>query len=228
MAVWAGARLAWEHSVDLGIRQQNDAADWIKDRQPKTSVWETVPGGGPSAASASTSMWLRPPPPPPPPGRPPDAATEPASSSKRRSVPLAAVPPAANQEYVWQVITGKNKKQKWSDCSEDLAAKLEFADLNKVDSFTHEANVSRNERHRTQVRTRASRPGGHGGRCGLRRAFFCESAGAAAGDMWRVFIASMQNQTVSSAHCCELPMFGFATSQMPHHVSWLFSGFESS
>ena len=90
-----------------------------------------------------------------------------------------------------------------------------------------DANVSRSESHRTQAQTLASQPGGPGGRCGLRRAFFSESAGPAAGDMWRVLLASMQNQTVSSAHCCELPMFGFATSKMPHLVSCLCSGFES-
>jgi len=39
---------------------------------------------------------------------------------------------------VWQVRTGKAKRQKWSDCDETLAAKLEYAYQHGVDSFTHD------------------------------------------------------------------------------------------
>ena len=39
---------------------------------------------------------------------------------------------------MWQIRTGKARKKQWSDRWEDLAAKLEFSFVNKIDFFTHE------------------------------------------------------------------------------------------
>ena len=50
----------------------------------------------------------------------------------------AATTPPDNAEHLWLVRTGPPQKLRWMECDEDLAAKLESAYMNGVDSFTHE------------------------------------------------------------------------------------------
>ena len=87
-----------------------------------------------------------------------------------------------------------------------------------------DSDFARGGCHRAPAQARAFRPGCHGGGYGLSRVFRSSSLEERTGHMSCVLNSCTHSQTMSSAHCCELPRFGFAVRKMYQDESWLFSG----